>query len=286
MKKLPEVKTMAVDILFDIMGCGLFAVAVQCFSAPNDIAPGGVSGISILLNYLFDLPISILTMALNIPLLVLAFFLLGKAFTLRTLKTVTIMSIMLHFGSFLPSYTGNMILVALYGGLFEGIGLALIFMRGSTTGGSDVASRLIQLKFPHVSVGKLLMVVDGCVLVASAIVYRNIENAMYGLLAIFTSTRIIDSILYGLDLGKVMMIISNDHRKIADRVNTEMERGCTILEGRGSYTNESRPVLMIAVSRQQFFILKKIVYQVDPAAFVLALDATEIIGEGFKPMQI
>lgn len=277
---------MAVDILFDIMGCGLFAVAVQCFSAPNDIAPGGVSGISILLNYLFDLPISILTMALNIPLLVLAFFLLGKAFTLRTLKTVTIMSIMLHFGSFLPSYTGNMILVALYGGLFEGIGLALIFMRGSTTGGSDVASRLIQLKFPHVSVGKLLMVVDGCVLVASAIVYRNIENAMYGLLAIFTSTRIIDSILYGLDLGKVMMIISNDHRKIADRVNTEMERGCTILEGRGSYTNESRPVLMIAVSRQQFFILKKIVYQVDPAAFVLALDATEIIGEGFKPMQI
>lgn len=166
--------------------------------------------------------------------------------------------------------------------MLEGISLALVFTRSTTTGGSDLVSRLIQLKYPHFSVGRLLLMIDGVVLVASAIVYQNIENALYGLIVIFTSTRVIDSILYGLDAGKVMLIISERYTEIAGRIGEELERGCTFLEGRGSYTQKSRPVMLCAVRKAQFVEVKKIVRAVDPGAFMLALEANEIIGEGFK----
>lgn len=282
MKSRLTAKTLLIDILFDIVGCFAFAISIQTFSAPNNIAPGGVSGISILINYLFDLPISVVSLLLNIPLLILAWFFLGKSFTIKTVKTVAIMTVMLELCAGLPIYQGDMILASLYGGVLQGVGLALVFMRGSTTGGTDVASRLIQLKFPHMPVGKLMIAVDGFVLVASAVVYRNIENALYAMIVIFVGGRIIDSLLYGLDMGKVMMIISVRQQEIAGRISDELERGCTVLEGHGSYTGADRPVLLCAVRKQQYIALKKIVWSVDPQAFMFALDATEIIGMGFK----
>lgn len=275
-------KTLLTDILFDIVGCFGLAVSVQTFSAPNNLAPGGVSGIAILVNYLFGLPISLVSLLLNIPLLILAWLFLGRAFTLKTIKSVAIMTVLLELCANLPVYQGNMILAALYAGVCQGVGLALVFMRSSTTGGTDVASRLIQLRFPHVPVGTLMIAVDGLVLIASAVVYRNIENALYAMIVIFVGGRIIDSLLYGLDTGKVMMIISVHQQQIARKIHDELERGCTVLDGRGSYTGSERPVLLCAVRKQQYIELKKIVWSVDPNAFMFALEATEIIGEGFK----
>lgn len=282
MKAKPVAKTLLWDILFDLAGCFAFAASVQCFCAPNNIAPGGVSGVAILLHFLLDLPISAVSFVLNVPLMLLAWLLLGKGFTLRTVKSVAILTAMLEACTLLPVYSGNLILASLYGGVLGGAGLALVFLRGSTTGGTDIASRLIQLKFPYVSVGKLMLCVDGAVLLASAIVYRNIESALYGLIVIFTLGRVVDSVLFGMDRGKVMMIVSDFHSEIAGRIHRNLERGCTVLEGQGAYTSQNRPVLLCAVRKQQFIPLKKIVYAVDPAAFVLVLDATEIIGEGFK----
>lgn len=277
-----KARTLLVDILFDIAGCFIFAVSTQCFSAPNNIAPGGVSGVAILINYVTGLPISALSLVMNIPLLVLAWMFLGRAFTLKTVKTVAIMTVLLEMCTFLPTYQGDMILASLYAGVLQGIGLGLVFMRSSTTGGTDIASRLIQLKFPHVSVGKIMIGVDGVVLIAAAIVYRQLENALYALIVIFVGGQVLDRLLYGLDMGKVMMIISPEHAQIASRVHDELDRGCTILEGRGSYTQANRPVLLCAVRRQQYIALKRIVRAADPNAFMFALDATEIIGEGFK----
>jgi uncharacterized membrane-anchored protein YitT (DUF2179 family) len=273
----------AKDILFDVLGCAMFTVGIQMFSSPNRIAPGGVTGLSVILNYLTGWSVGSFSLLLNLPLLALAWLFLGMKFTLKTLKTVLIMSLLLDMGGrIVPAYVGEPMLAALYGGVFEGLGLALVMMRGGTTGGSDIVSRLLQLKFPGLSVGRLLLVIDGCVLVTAAFVYRNIENALYGLIAIFASTRILDSILYGLDTGRVLMIISRRHAEIADAINRQLGRGCTRLRAEGSYTGEERPVLYSAVRKAEFFALKRIVYRADPAAFVVALEASEIVGEGFK----
>lgn len=278
-----KIRGLMTDILFDIVGCSIFSVGVQCFSSPNNIAPGGVTGICIMLEYLFGLPVSIMSFVLNVPLLLLAWRLLGHRFTLKTLRTVAIMTATLALAEriILP-YRGEMVLAALFGGVTDGIGLAIVFVRGSTTGGTDVASRLIQIKFPNFSVGRLMLAVDACVLIMSAVVYQGMENALYGLIAIFTATRIIDSILYGLDTGKVMLVISDSYREIAADIDEQLERGSTFLQGQGAYTGADRPVLMCAIRKNQYHKIKQIVYGRDPSAFVLAMEASEVIGEGFK----
>lgn len=279
-----SIKSLAADLLFDVAGGLVLSVSIQCFSAPNQIAPGGVTGLAILVNYLADIPISALNMIINVPLIIAAWFLLGRASTLKTLKSVAVLTVMLEIVDRTGLvYVGNQILAALYGGVLGGIGIALVFMRSSTTGGTDIASRLIQLKFPTVSVGKLLLLVDGCVLLAAAIVYRNIESALYGLIAIYATSSLVDSILYGLHVGKVMLIMSRKHSEIAGAVNNRMGRGCTILGGRGSYTGRDQPVLLCAVRKSELYELKQIVHEIDSEAFLMALEAGEIIGEGFAP---
>lgn len=279
-----SIKSLAADLLFDVAGGLVLSVSIQCFSAPNQIAPGGVTGLAILVNYLADIPISALNMIINVPLIIAAWFLLGHAFTLKTLKSVAVLTATLEIVSRTGLvYVGNPILAALYGGVLGGIGIALVFMRSSTTGGTDIASRLIQLKFPTVSVGKLLLLVDGCVLLAAAIVFRNIESALYGLIAIYATSSLVDSILYGLNVGKVMLIMSRKHSEIAGAVNSRMGRGCTILGGQGSYTGRDQPVLLCAVRKSELYELKQIVHEIDSEAFLMALEAGEIIGEGFAP---
>lgn len=277
-----NLKTLLTDLLFDVVGSFLFAISIQTFSAPNNLAPGGVSGAAILLNDLFGWSISVVNLAFNVPLLLMAWFLLGHKFTINTLKSVLVMTVMLELCAGLPIYQGDLVLASLCAGVLQGVGLALVFMRGSTTGGADVASRLLQLRFPHISMGQMIIAIDAVVLGASAIVYHKIENALYAMIIIFVCGRIIDSLLYGLDMGTVMMIISSKPDAIAKRVHDELDRGCTVLSGSGSYTSEERPVLLIAVRKQQYTALKRIVHAADRYAFMFALEATEIIGEGFK----
>ena len=280
------VRTAATDLLFDAAGSFLFALGTQCFSAPNQIAPGGVSGAAILINHLTGLPISMLVLAMNVPLLVLAMLFLGRRFSLRTIKSVLVLTFMLQITDGIAYYEGETILAALFGGVLAGAGLGLVFMRSSTTGGTDIVARLIQRVMPTVSVGKLLLAVDGCVLLAAALVYKNIENALYALVSIFAATRLIDSILYGLDMGKVLMIVTQRHQETADRISERIGRGCTFLEGKGAYTGQGRPVLLCAVRKSQVYEVKKVVFDTDPAAFIMAVEANEIIGTGFKEARL
>jgi len=276
-------KDTALDVLFDLMGCSFLAVGITCFSSPYNIAPGGVSGISILVNYLTAVPISALTMLFNIPLLILGWIFLGRSFTVKTMKSVVILSLMLQLVSMTRIvYTGNTLLAALYGGVIGGIGIAFVFMRASTTGGSDIASRLLQLKLPGFSVGKLILALDACVLISAAFVYGNIENALYGLISTFASTTVIDSLLYGLDTGKLMMIMTVKPDEITAEIANRLARSSTILTGKGSFTQREQPVIFCVVRKGQYFELKRLVHEQDPAAFMVALDASEIIGMGFK----
>ena len=191
-----KAKEFALDLLYTVAGAAILAVGVSCFVGPAQIAPGGVSGLSILVNFLTDLPVGAVNLAFNIPLILLAWKFLGRRFTLRTLVTVLIQSVLMDVITlWIPVYTGERIMAALFGGVASGVGLALVFMRGSTTGGTDIVSRLLQLRYRHLSIGRLLFLVDVVVLLLSVAVFRNIEAGLYGMIAIFASGKVLDNIL-------------------------------------------------------------------------------------------
>ena len=280
-----KAKILAGDLLFDLAGGFLLAIGTQMFNAPNRIAPGGVTGLAILINYLTELPISIVVLMFNIPLLILGWIFLSKGSSIKTVKSVLIMTLMLEVVRAIGwVYQGDTILAALYGGVLAGLGIVLILMRGSTTGGSTLAANLIQKRMRSVPVGRLLFVLDGVVLILAALVYQNIETALFAMITIFTQAWIIDSILYGLDKGKVLMIVTQDHKAVSARILEEIDRGCTLLEGTGAYTGQDRPVLLCAVRKSQFYQVKRVVLAVDPGAFIMAMEANQIIGKGFKEL--
>ena len=280
-----KAKEFALDLLYTVAGAAILAVGVSCFVGPAQIAPGGVSGLSILVNFLTDLPVGAVNLAFNIPLILLAWKFLVRRFTLRTLVTVLIQSVLMDVITlWIPVYTGERIMAALFGGVASGVGLALVFMRGSTTGGTDIVSRLLQLRYRHLSIGRLLFSVDVVVLLLSVAVFRNIEAGLYGMIAIFASGKVLDNILYGLDTGKVLLVVSGKNQEIAARIMETLKRGVTFLHGSGAWSGTERQVLLCAVRAQQCYRVEEIVRGVDKEAFVIVLEATEIAGEGFRPI--
>ena len=274
-----------VDALLFLAGSVLYAIAINIFTAPNNIAPGGATGIATLVNYLSGAPIGVVMLLLNIPLFIWGWLELGYRFVARTIAaTVSTSAVLDLLAPFLPEYRGDTMLAAIFGGIFAGAGLALIFMRGGTTGGSDLVARLISRHFRHISMGRLILIIDVAVVLASAAVYRNYESPLYALIVIFINTKLIDSILYGMDEGngKMMFIISQKSREIAPEILQDMGRGVTMLESRGAYSGREGEVLLCAVRRHEVYKTYDIVRSIDPQAFIIVGDAGEITGEGFR----
>lgn len=283
-------KHMALQILLDLVfyaaGSALFAVGMQMFIAPNQIAPGGVSAVAVVLNYLTGLPIGMYSLLINIPILLLGLGFLGMRFTLKTMSAVVVMSVLTDaFYYVVPPYHGDVLLSALFGGLLMGAGMALIFMRDSTTGGVDILSRLIQKRLPYLPMGKLLLLIDVVIICASALVFGKMEIVLYSLVAVAVASYTIDSVMYGLDRGKLVYVFSSRSREIAKRVIDDLERGCTLLEAKGGYSGEERQALLVAVRLQQYHRLREIVHEEDSRAFIVVTDSSEVLGEGFKPIQ-
>ena len=274
-----------IDLLTYVVSGLLFSIAVKCFTAPNQIAPGGVTGLATVINFLTDAPIGLLSFLINVPIFIWAFFEVGYRFVVRTITANVITYFLIDwFGSQLPAYQGEPILAALFGGLLEGVSLSIVFMRDSTTGGTDMVARLLKRHFRHLSTGKLMFGVDLCVVLFSAIVYRRIESILYALIYLFISTRIIDTLLYGADIGhgKVMWIVTSKSEQVAQQIIKDIDRGVTGLEARGMYSGQSYEVLMCAVSRTEVYHLKDLVRSIDRDAFIIVGDAGEISGEGFE----
>ena len=206
-----QVKTWCLDLLFLVVGSMVYAVEVNVFTAPNNIAAGGITGIATMLKYLFGTPIGLVSFLINAPIVVWAVMEIGWKLVAKTLAAIFLTSVMIDlFSKFLPVYRGDPILVALCAGALEGVGLSLIFIRGATTGGTDLVARLLGRRLPHLSMGKLMLAVDGVIVAVSAFVYGSIENAIYACIVIFVSTRLIDAFLYGVDAGtgKLFLVMS------------------------------------------------------------------------------
>ena len=271
------------DLAYDFIGSVCMAVAIKMFSAPNNIAPGGVNGIATLLNYTTGFPIGTAALVLNIPLLILAWKTLGKRFVLWTLRTLLIYTAVADILFISPIvYRGDSILAALFGGVFIGISSGLIFMHGSTAGGADIVIKLVQKKYPHYSAGQLILVINGAVMIGAAIVYQNIEAALYGLIMTFTSGRVMDGILYGADTGKSCMIVTGKPKELASKIIETIHRSATIIDIKGAYKDTKGWMLLCVVRRQEYYALKKLIAQVDPEAFVIVNEANQILGRGFK----
>ena len=209
-------KRLPMDLAMDILGGLIYALGLNCFCSPNDIAPGGMSGVAVIVNYLFDFPMGITIFCINIPLLLLAWRYLGHEFTLHSLKTIVVWSVLVDLVEpYLPAYAGDKILAALFGGVSIGIAVALVFLRGATTGGTDIVSRLLQRRWPFMPIGKMMIAVDAVIVAASIIVFRNIETGLYALISIYVAGSVIDTIMGGQNTGRMVLVVSEEHTAIA-----------------------------------------------------------------------
>lgn len=283
--KMQKVRSGAVDFLFMLAGALMYAVGVNGFTAPNNIAPGGVTGVATMLNYLFDTPIGTAVLLINIPIIIWAVVEIGYKLVTKTMVAILLSSICIDVVAiFMPAYHGDPLIITLLAGVCEGVGLSLAFMRGATTGGTDMIARLLNRRLRHLSMGKLMLALDGLIIIASAFVFQSIESGVYACIVVFVSTRIIDAILYGTDVGtgKMFFVISQKSDSIAARIMTELDRGVTFLKSRGAYMRRDGEVLFCAVRRFEVFKISEIIHEEDADAFVIVGDAGEITGEGFK----
>lgn len=284
MSQRDKVLTAIKDYLLIAIGCALYAISVRVFTAPNEIAPGGLTGIATMLNSLFSLPIGITVILMNIPLFIWGTIEIGPRFLLKSSVATILSSVMIDFFELIPyAYSGEKILAALFGGMLSGTGLALIFYRGGSTGGTDIIGKCIHKRKPHISMGSVILAADIVVIVMAGIVYKSIENALYAVIAIFVSTKVIDNFVYGFsrDNGKLMIIITAMPEEISRVILEQSQRGVTIVDGQGAYSRQKRGVLLCAARPSEVFKIKSMISSADPNAFVIITTATTISGEGF-----
>ncbi|WP_418746509.1 YitT family protein [Frisingicoccus sp.] len=279
-------KEKILDLIFEVSGIFIMSLGIHCFLVPANIAPGGVSGMAILIQYLWGLPIGLMSFVINVPIFILSWRYLGKKYTMQSLGAVLLSSVILDYvvTPWVPMYTGERFLGSLFGGIFVGAGLGLVFLRGFSTGGTDAISFLLQRKFPHMPIGRTLMLIDGLVLAISVLVFHNIEAGLFGVVALFAQTKLIDSIVYGSEHGQMLLIVSEKNMEIKDKILVDVDRGATILKAVGAYTMEEKDVLLCAARKSQFGQIKRIVREIDPNAFFIVSEVSQILGEGFKPV--
>lgn len=276
----------ATDFSVIVLGTALLAAGLTIFTIPNDIAPGGVSGLSTALASITPVTVGLWTLILNVPLLAFAWWKLGFRPLLKTTVSTLLLSLLIElFTRALPAYTNNVLLASVLGGVLCGAGMGIIFVRGATTGGTDLISLLLNRVLPNISVGSLLLIVDAAVVVFAVFVFRNIEVALYSIVTIFVTSRTIDAIMQGVDHAKVIYVVTERGDTILETLAEELGRGVTVLEGYGGYTRRDKNVLVLVVRRNAFAQTLKAVKQIDKQAFLFVTDATEVHGEGFKPME-
>ena len=266
-----------------ILGSVIGGAAYPLFLTPNNIAPGGITGVAIILNYLMKLPVGTVSLILNIPLFLAGYHTMGKIFAFRSLIATILFSLMIDLLPFAPM-TEDPLLSTLFGGVLLGIGLGLILRGGATTGGTDMLARMVHRRFQFISTGTFLFIFD-FVVVASAGFIMGTSEALYALINIFISAKVIDSVMVGFSGNKACLIVSSAWEKIMHRIMTEMDRGVTLLSAKGGYTGEPRPTLFCVISRQEIMMLKKIVQEEDLNAFMTVMEAHEAIGDGFSGIQ-
>ena len=267
-----------------LLGTLLYATGFQFFLYPNNITSGGVVGTSMIINQLTGLPVGVMTMLLNIPLFLVAWRHFGLDFLIGSLAGMGISSILVDlFAGFGIVLTNDPMLAAVIGGVIKGAGLGVIYYVGATTGGIDIVVKILRRRLSSVNFGTIMLALDTVIIVAYAMILGRYESAMYSLIAMYVTTKVVDLVLYGIDNACICYIISEKTGEITDEiVNGTLHRGVTLLEGRGAYSGAHRDVLMCVIKRQQIGQLKRLVKGRDERAFFIVTNAKNVFGNGFE----
>ena len=266
-----------------LIGCVIGAAAYPLFMTPNRIAPGGITGIATILNHLFRWPVGTVSLILNMPLFVIGYKAMGRIFVFRSFIATILFSVLIDLLPLKPM-TNDPLLGTLYGGVMLGAGLGIIMRGGATTGGSDMIARMVHKRFSFISVGSFLFAIDCAVVIAAGFLIGTTE-ALYALINIFLTARVMDVVIIGFSGNKACFVISDRWQEISDRIIQDMGRGITHLMSRGGYTGTERPTLLCVISRSEIMAFKRILREIDENAFVIITEAHEAIGDGFTNLR-
>lgn len=278
-----KVREIATDILFDIFGGILYAAGIYSFASKAEFAPGGISGLAIIINHFTNIPIGICTLLLNVPVILICVRMLGKKFLFKSLCTMLISTVFMDaVFPLLPAYSGDPLMAALFAGALSGAGLGLVYSRGSSTGGTDFVIMSVRKKMPHLSIGTISVLVDGCVILLGGVVFGRIDAVLQGIMMTVVSTTVIDKITMGFVTGQVIFIITGKGTEISEQIMKETERGITAIKGVGMFTGKEKNILMCACSRAETVRIRTIAHKLDKAALVMVCPFDSVFGEGFQ----
>jgi len=282
MKNLRITKESVYQYLLITLGSLMFALGQLYFIKPLHIPMGGVSGIALVSNYLWNLPIGVVSIVLNIPLFFLGWRTLGRGFFFKTAFGTVVSSVFVDLlVNIVPAFDGEMLIAALYGGLVMGAGYGLIFRAGGTSGGVDIIAKWMN-KQKDIPIGTTNLIANAVVIIGSALIYGNLDSALYAMITSYLTSMVIDKMIYGMDAQKSAMIITSKPKEVASAVMTVLNRGCTGMDATGMYTGDKRTVLICAVRRHETGTLKKLILEQDDRAFMLISNISEVFGTNFK----
>ena len=268
------------------IGSIIYAVAFDWFFAPNQVALGGITGLAQVINAVVPaLSVGIMTIVMNVPLFLLGWKFIGWHLLTSSLFAMLLSSAAIDAIAAVHTFTSmDPMLAGLCGGALMGLGLGIVFSQGATTGGTDVVARLLKLKFPWLPIGNLVLIPDFVILSLAALVFGRVEAALYGLISLFVQAKVMDTVLYGMDTSKVAYIVTDRWKQVSDAI-LAMERGVTFLRGEGALSGAEKHILMVAFKQKEIVQIKQLVHETDPRAFLIVVDARDVLGEGFGEYQ-
>lgn len=270
------------DYLLITISCIIYSVAVSLFLDPNSLAPGGVTGIAIILNRLIPVETGTLILLINIPILLLGTWKFGIRFSLSTIYSTVLISLFTNLFANVEVVTRDPLMASLAGSCLTAIGIGGVFKAGATTGGTDIIVKILRLKMPHLKTGGLFLAMDAVIVTASAFVFKDIDVALYAGLTVFVISLVLDLVLYGRDEAKLFFIISDKSEQITRRLLEELDIGVTHMQGTGAFSGREKQVILCASKKVTAPKAEQIVREEDPQAFMIITSATEIYGEGYK----
>jgi uncharacterized membrane-anchored protein YitT (DUF2179 family) len=280
-----KLKSIVFEYIGLAVGSVIMSLGLVLFLIPGRIAPGGVSGIGIVLHHLFNLPVGMMMLVFNIPLFIFGIKVLGTQFGPRTLFSFITVSVMIDIFDkvfHLGAATDNLLLTSIFGGILLGIGLGIVFRFKGTTGGSDILGQIIH-KYSNVSIGTGILIVDFFVISFAGLAFHDINLALYGFISLYFSSKVLDLILDGIDYARSFYVVSEKQDDIIEAITNDMGRGGTEISGKGFYTRKERNILYTVVARKEVATLRQLIQRIDPNAFVIIANVHEVLGEGFRP---
>ena len=275
------------DTAVELVGSVLTGIAIYNFAVPAAFPMTGFSGLALILYRLFSLPIGVMTIVLNIPVAILCYRLLGRQFFFKSLRCMVLSSLFIDYvAPLLPLYTGGRLLAAICTGVIGGLGYAMIYITNSSTGGSDFIVMAVKAVRPYVQLGKIIFITDAVIIGLGGLIFKDFDGVIYGLIIDYIYAIVTDKLMYGMNAGKLALVVTDYGKAAADKTDELCGRGTTIIEARGGYRGDHRDVVMCACSTKEMLTVERAVRLIDPNAFTVILESNEVLGEGFKSFRV